>query len=249
MEFKDKLKALRNESKLSQQALADAIHISRSAIAKWENGLGLPSPDALESLINFFGVPVDYFNSFEMEHVSDDASTANEDTVCHWNGTWSKFCNRYTIVTGCFLLLFGLFCFLTQWKFISLPMDGISVKWIYMLPDGRYIYKLNGVSEDVYCSEWKFEYTEDGCAYQIPKRSVIEPYRNSQPNQLVCELHGDPLENNAAHKELGLPYITKWYLGKPGDAILVYEEGLEIPPAPEELLRKWGYKSISEPAQ
>ena len=74
MDFKDKLKALRNESKLSQQALADAIHISRSAIAKWENGLGLPSPDALESLINFFGVPVDYFDSFEMEHVSDDAS-------------------------------------------------------------------------------------------------------------------------------------------------------------------------------
>ena len=249
MEFKDKLKTLRNGRKLSQQALADAIHISRSAIAKWENGLGLPSEDALESLIAFFGVDADYFDSDETGPVTAGVASANEDTGHRWSKIWNQFCNRYTIVTGCILLLFGLFCFLTQWKFISLPMDGIIVKWIYMLPDGRYIYKLNGVSEDVYCSEWKFVYTEDGCAYQIPKRSVIEPYRNSQPNQLVCELHGDPLENNAAHKELGLAYITKWYLGKPGDAILVYEEGLEIPPAPEELLRKWGYKSISEPAQ
>ena len=245
MEFKDKLKALRSDRKLSQQALADAIHISRSAIAKWENGLGLPSQDALESLVGFFGLDADYFEKVEMETVMPSVNIDGQ----RWSGMWSKFCNRYTIVTGCILLLFVLFCFLTQWKFISLPMDGISVKWIYMLPDGRYIYKLNGVSEDVYCSEWKFVYTKDGCAYQIPKRSVVEPYRNSQPNQLVCELLGDPLENNAAHKELELPYITKWYLGKPGDAILVYEEGLEIPPAPEELLRKWGYKSISEPAQ
>lgn len=34
MEFKDKLKQLRNEKGISQQVLADAIHISRSAVAK-----------------------------------------------------------------------------------------------------------------------------------------------------------------------------------------------------------------------
>lgn len=244
MEFKDKLKALRNKKKLSQQALADAIHISRSAIAKWENGLGQPSPDALESLIGFFGVEADYFEKVEKETV---ISSLNDDSQS-WSGMWSKLCSRYTIVSGCLLLLFGLFCFLTQWKFISLPMDGISVEWIYMLPDGRYMYKLDGVSEDVYCSEWKFMYMEDGCAYQIPKRSIIEPYCNSQPNQLLCDLHGDPLENNAANEEQGLPHITKWYLGKPGDALLIYEEGMNIPPAPEELLSKWGYKTIKEAA-
>jgi len=42
MEFKDRIRELRLERGLSQQALADAIYISRSAIAKWENGLGLP---------------------------------------------------------------------------------------------------------------------------------------------------------------------------------------------------------------
>lgn len=241
MEFKDKLKALRNDRKLSQQALADAIHISRSAIAKWENGLGLPSQDALEALVSFFGIPTDYFDAVGNEPTTDCVCLSNEDSDSRISKIWSRFCNRYTIVSGCLLLLFGLFCILTQWKFVTLPMNGVSVEWIYLLPDGRYIYKLEGVPEDVYCSEWKFIYTEDGCSYKIPKRSIIELNFGTQPNQLRCDHLMDPAENNAAHKELGLPQITKWYLGKPGDAILIYEEGMDILPAPEELLKRWGY--------
>lgn len=67
MEFKDKLKKLRTEKGISQQALADAIHISRSAVAKWENGLGYPSIDSLELLIAYFGVSESYFNTEEPE--------------------------------------------------------------------------------------------------------------------------------------------------------------------------------------
>lgn len=246
MEFHDKLKQLRKNRGLSQQALADEIHISRSAIAKWENGLGIPSADGLDALIDYFGVDPDYFVTDEVEAVTDSA--VHVDTCCRGLKIWNRFCNRYTIVSGCLLLLFGLFCILTQCKFIALPMEGISVEWIYMLPDGRYIYKLENVPENVYCSEWKFVYTEDGCAYKIPKRSIIELNRELVTNQLLYEQLGDPAENNAANQFLGLPYITKWYMGKPGDAILVYEEGMDIPPAPEELLIRWGYNSKTEPA-
>ena len=55
MEFKDKLKRLRKERSVSQQALADAIFVSRSAVAKWENGLGLPSSASSEALAKHFG--------------------------------------------------------------------------------------------------------------------------------------------------------------------------------------------------
>ena len=47
MKLKDKLKKLRVEAGLSQEALADLIHVSRSAIAKYENGGGKPSEDTL----------------------------------------------------------------------------------------------------------------------------------------------------------------------------------------------------------
>jgi len=58
MEFKEKLKKLRTENGLSQEALADAVHISRSAIAKYENGNGNPSEETLMALAVYFGVEV-----------------------------------------------------------------------------------------------------------------------------------------------------------------------------------------------
>lgn len=69
MEFKDKLKALRKEKGISQQALADAIFVSRSAVAKWENGLGLPSEESYEALAAYFGIPRDDFITAEPETV------------------------------------------------------------------------------------------------------------------------------------------------------------------------------------
>lgn len=57
--FKDKLKELREINNISQYQLADKIFVSRSAIAKWENGLGMPSSDSLDMLCKFFNVTKD----------------------------------------------------------------------------------------------------------------------------------------------------------------------------------------------
>ena len=242
LEFKDKLKALRDSRKLSQQALADSIHISRSAIAKWENGLGLPNPDAMDSLIDYFGVDADYFETQETSTTTDSITSDDIDGGYHLSKIWSYFCNRFTIVGCSLLFLFGLFCFLTQWKFITLPMDGISVKYIYTCPDGRLIYALENVPEDIWCGEWEFLDTEDGSFYTIPKRSIIELNKEMMCNQLLYDQWIDFNEHNSSNRALGLPEVTKWYLGKPENAILIYEEGMNIPPAPEELLTKWGYR-------
>lgn len=56
MEFKDKLKVLRQGRHISQQQLADTIFVSRSAVAKWENGLGIPSESSYNALLDFFGI-------------------------------------------------------------------------------------------------------------------------------------------------------------------------------------------------
>lgn len=56
MELKQNLKQLRKSRGLTQQELADAIFVSRSAVAKWENGLGLPGEDSMKALENFFGI-------------------------------------------------------------------------------------------------------------------------------------------------------------------------------------------------
>ena len=67
MEFKDRLKRLRTERHLSQQTLANAIFVSRSAVAKWENGLGLPSRASYEALLTYFAVAEEDFPLNEEE--------------------------------------------------------------------------------------------------------------------------------------------------------------------------------------
>lgn len=71
MRFSDKLKALRRGRGISQAELAEALHISRSAVAKWENGLGMPNKDSLLMLVN-------YFNVSEEELLADNKDKTNK---------------------------------------------------------------------------------------------------------------------------------------------------------------------------
>jgi len=59
MDFAERLKELRQKNGISQAVLAEKIHVSRSAVAKWENGLGLPAEDSLTMLADYFGVSED----------------------------------------------------------------------------------------------------------------------------------------------------------------------------------------------
>lgn len=69
MELKDKLKKLRQDKGLTQAQLADAIFVSRSTVAKWENGLGLPNPAAMQALAEYFGVTHAELSTTEPEAV------------------------------------------------------------------------------------------------------------------------------------------------------------------------------------
>lgn len=59
MEFNEKLQQLRKKKEITQEELAEAIYVSRTAISKWESGRGYPSIDSLKALSEFFGVTID----------------------------------------------------------------------------------------------------------------------------------------------------------------------------------------------
>ena len=46
MEFKENPKQLRTQKGLTQAQPAEKLFVSRSTVAKWENGLGLPNPES-----------------------------------------------------------------------------------------------------------------------------------------------------------------------------------------------------------
>lgn len=59
MELREKLILLRKNRGLTQEELAKALFVSRTAISKWEAGRGLPNPDSLVAMAKFFDVTVD----------------------------------------------------------------------------------------------------------------------------------------------------------------------------------------------
>ena len=59
MEFNEKLQELRKARGLTQEELAEALFVSRTAISKWESGRGYPSIDSLKQIANYFSISID----------------------------------------------------------------------------------------------------------------------------------------------------------------------------------------------
>ena len=118
MEFCDKLKELRAEKGVSQAKLAADIHISRSAVAKWENGLGLPNDESLRLLAEYFGVDTN-------ELLPDKT---NAETIVSKNKTIDQ--QKKAIISlsiGCGIILFILaFAFIEPLR-DSLELLGIGI--------------------------------------------------------------------------------------------------------------------------
>lgn len=65
MEFHEKLQELRKSRGLTQEELAEALYVSRTAISKWESGRGYPSIDSLKEIAVYFSVTIDELLSGE----------------------------------------------------------------------------------------------------------------------------------------------------------------------------------------
>lgn len=55
------LKKLRKQNKLTQRALAEALHISQTSVSKYERGESEPDLAMVIEMADFFGVTVDEF--------------------------------------------------------------------------------------------------------------------------------------------------------------------------------------------
>ena len=58
--FRERLKELRVEMKLSQADLAKELNVSQRSISSWETGFRQPDFETLERIAKFFDVTTDY---------------------------------------------------------------------------------------------------------------------------------------------------------------------------------------------
>ena len=123
MEFSEKLKELRSKKGISQAKLAADIHISRSAVAKWENGLGLPSDESLKMLAEYFGVGVG-------ELLPDKS---NEEILVEKNKTIARQKNAIIGISfGCALSLFvSVYVFVEPLR-ATIGMLGLGIVFILL---------------------------------------------------------------------------------------------------------------------
>ncbi len=60
MEFKERLKSLRKENKLTQSALGNILNYGYTAISNYESGRNEPSIKDLKKIAEYFNVSIDY---------------------------------------------------------------------------------------------------------------------------------------------------------------------------------------------
>ena len=84
MELSEKLQELRKEKGITQEELAEALFVSRTAISKWESGRGYPSIESLKEIANYYSVTVDELLSGEKLIVlAEKENKANIKNVCN----------------------------------------------------------------------------------------------------------------------------------------------------------------------
>lgn len=60
MEFKKKLKLLREEEGLTQSELAQGLKVSQSTVAQWEAGTRMPTAQAVVAIARYFDTSADF---------------------------------------------------------------------------------------------------------------------------------------------------------------------------------------------
>ncbi|MBE6932258.1 MAG: helix-turn-helix transcriptional regulator [Ruminococcaceae bacterium] len=83
MEFGEKLQELRKSRGLTQEELAVALYVSRTAVSKWESGRGYPSIDSLKEISKYFSVTIDDLLSGEkLISIAEKENKSNIRNIC-----------------------------------------------------------------------------------------------------------------------------------------------------------------------
>ena len=100
MEFHEKLLELRKSRGWTQEELAGALYVSRTAISKWESGRGYPGIDSLKEISRFFSVTID-----ELICPQEIITAAENDKKALIGRYISVICSTLDILTAILLFL------------------------------------------------------------------------------------------------------------------------------------------------
>ena len=98
METKEIILELRNKNKLTQDALAEKVFVTRQAVSKWESGEAIPNTETLKLLSKLFDVSINTLLGSPRQLICQccgmplDDSTISKEPDGAFNEDYCKWC-------------------------------------------------------------------------------------------------------------------------------------------------------------
>lgn len=169
MEFKDKLLKLRKLQGMSQQELADQLHVSRQSVSKWELGESQPDITNIKILSSLFEVSTDYLLKDEIINQKDESGCQKAfivallivlfGVICS-QMLWKEYQDAISLLIGMFIQIVGIGIF--EYFAISLHDDQIQKKfwsiniWLVTLIPIQYFVNYTQTFEYLYMKLFTF---------------------------------------------------------------------------------------------
>lgn len=99
MTIGEKLCKLRKQKGLSQEAVADAVGVSRQAVSKWERDESLPDLDNVKILCCLFGISIDWL--VNEESLCAESPSAAISMTENFKGFYRTKCKKYFFLLLC----------------------------------------------------------------------------------------------------------------------------------------------------
>ncbi len=129
MKFSEQLKTLRQQHHLTQQALADDLHVSRQAISNWENDKNMPDIEVLIDLAQLFDISLDELILGEKD--------LTKKLIHDGSVTRQAHLAMVSNVAGALVILMGLLCFMIKSQSIEyVDAQGVLHENFFLIPVG-----------------------------------------------------------------------------------------------------------------
>lgn len=112
MELNEKLRDLRIRNNMSQEQLAEQLHVTRQTVSKWEQGINQPDIYTLKQYSTIFGVSLD-------ELVGDAPQTTN-------SANKRRKASKIIFLISTLLYIFSAMLIFILWRFVQ---DSIPMHW------------------------------------------------------------------------------------------------------------------------
>ena len=157
---------------------------------------------------------------------------------------WKARLKGAAIAAAVCLLLVGAWLAATQLFIFPVDPATIEITDVRQLADGRILYHFY-IDDDLNLRRTEFQYDEDGNMYCVPIRALITEKRWEGNSPANMELFLDMEWVDEQARFLGFGEIDHVWYGRGEDAILLWEEGMELPAAGEADEAAYGYSESS----